>query len=76
MYDQEAEDKKAIAESLRVKQEPIVSKKYEIKANKANPLKISLDPVKVDFTNPVRRPYGYQPGTIYNNDSILNQFDA
>ena len=76
LYDQEAEDKKAIAESLRVKQEPIVSKKYEIKANKANPLKISLDPVKVDFTNPVRRPYGYQPGTIYNNDSILNQFDA
>jgi hypothetical protein len=93
LYDQEPKDKKAIAESLRVKQEPIVSKKL-MKSNplsldpvnvnftnpnnklmKSNPLQISLDPVNVNFTNPSRK-YGYQFGNTYNNENILNQFDA
>jgi hypothetical protein len=73
LYEQEPKDKKAIAESLRVKQEPIVSKKSI--TSKIKPLQTSLDPVNVNFTNPSRQ-YGYQFGNTYNNENILNQFDA
>jgi hypothetical protein len=84
LYEQEPKDKKAIAESLRVKQEPIVSKKLQIdptsglkskswETMKNNPL--SIDPRNINFSQSVS-PYGWQGRNIYNNDNILNQFDT
>jgi len=83
LYDQEPKDKAAIAESLKVK-EPIVSKKLQIdptsglkskswETMKNNPL--SIDPKNINFSQSVS-PYGWQGRNIYNNENILNQFDA